>query len=97
MQSNGAEAIENDELVNIIIIIIIIGRNDRHVCFHFEDENGKEIQMYDEAHFSDGVSQPILSSGKLLEGGWSIDGSFEASKQEPDCRRLRLREGDCRR
>ena len=44
----------------------------KSVCFVFEAESGKEIQIYEKAHFSKGISQPILSFGRLMESGWGI-------------------------
>ena len=44
----------------------------KSVCFVFEAENGKEIQIYEKAHFSKGIAQPILSFGRLMESGWGI-------------------------
>ena len=39
----------------------------KSVCFMFEAERGKEIQIFEKAHFSKGISQPILSFGRLME------------------------------
>ena len=39
----------------------------KSVCFVFEAESGKEIQIFEKAHFSKGISQPILSFGRLME------------------------------
>ena len=117
-QSSGAEVMEDDEPVNIIIdsgadaTILPSGygieadedepalqdaqgtsiatKGYRHVCFHCEDENGKHIQIYDKAHFSNGISQPILSFGKLLEGGWSIDGAQCAMTYGVEGSKLRI-------
>ena len=44
----------------------------KSVCFVFEAENGKEIQVFEKAHFSSGITQPILSFGRLMESGWGI-------------------------
>eukprot|EP00913_Durusdinium_trenchii_P031885 g29862.t1 len=44
----------------------------KSVCFVFEAESGKEVQIYEKAHFSKGIAQPILSFGRLMESGWGI-------------------------
>ena len=44
----------------------------KSVCFVFEAESGKEIQIFKKAHFSKGISHPILSFGRLMESGWGI-------------------------
>ena len=46
----------------------------KDVCFVFETENGRLVEVCEKAHFADGVSQPIISFGRLTESGWSIDG-----------------------
>ena len=45
----------------------------KSVCFVFEAENQKELQIYEKAHFSKGIAQPILSFGRLMESGWGIN------------------------
>ena len=69
----------------------------KSVCFVFEAENDKKIQVFGKAHFSSGISQPILSSGRLMESGWELQsilwsmalgrerdqGSPTPAKQEP--------------
>ena len=45
---------------------------DVSICLRSVD--GREVEIKDKAHFADGISQPILSFGKLLESGWCIDG-----------------------
>ena len=86
----GVEADEDEPTLQDAQGTSIVTRGYRHVCFHFEDENGKRIQIYDKAHFSDGISQPILSFGKLLEGGWSIDGGQRAMTYGVEGSRLRI-------
>ena len=46
----------------------------KDVCFVFETENGRLVEVREKAHFADGVSQPIISFGRMMESGWSIDG-----------------------
>ena len=86
----GIEADEDEPKLQDAQGTSIATKGYRHVCFHFEDENGKHIQIYDKAHFSDGISQPILSFGKLLEGGWSIDGGQCAMTYGVEGSKLRI-------
>ena len=37
-----------------------------------QDSNGTEIELQDNVVFSDEISQPILSYGRLMSAGWSI-------------------------
>ena len=48
-------------------------RGYKQVCFIFQTDNDKEVQIFDKAHFSDEISQPIISYGKLMEAGWDIE------------------------
>ena len=48
-------------------------RGYKQVCFIFKADNDKEVQIFDKAHFSDEISQPIISYGKLMEAGWNIE------------------------
>eukprot|EP00913_Durusdinium_trenchii_P026517 g24878.t1 len=45
----------------------------KQVCFIFRTEDDKEVQIFDKAHFSDEINQPIISYGKLMEAGWNIE------------------------
>ena len=44
----------------------------RSVAAVLEDKNGVEIEVRDNVVFSDEISQPILSVGRLMNAGWSI-------------------------
>ena len=48
-------------------------RGYKQVCFIIQTDNNKEVQIFDKAHFSDEISQPIISYGKLMEAGWNIE------------------------
>ena len=48
-------------------------RGYKQVCFIFKTEDDKEVQIFDKAHFSDEINQPIISYGKLMEAGWNIE------------------------
>ena len=51
----------------------------KQVCFSFTTEDNKEAQIYEKVNFSDGVNQPIISHGKMMEAGWNIN------EREPTC------------
>ena len=44
----------------------------RSVAVVLEDKNGVEIEVRDNVVFSDEISQPILSFGRLMNAGWSM-------------------------
>ena len=44
----------------------------RSVSVLLEDVNGIEIELRDNVIFSNEISQPILSYGRLMDAGWSI-------------------------
>ena len=44
----------------------------RSVAVVLEDKNRVEIEVRDSVVFSDEISQPILSFGRLMSAGWSI-------------------------
>ena len=48
-------------------------RGYKQVCFIFRTDGNKEVQIFDKAHFSDEINQPIISYGKLMEAGWNIE------------------------
>ena len=50
----------------------------KNVSFVFTAEDGKRILIREKAHFAEGISQPIISYGKLMENGWGIDGCDHA-------------------
>ena len=41
----------------------------KNVCFCFRTEQGKEIQIHEKAHFAEGINQPIISFGKMMQAG----------------------------
>ena len=47
----------------------------RDVKFEFETVNGETVTIKDRAFFSDRIDNPLISVGKLLKTGWSIEGS----------------------
>ena len=47
-------------------------RGYKQVCFIFQADGEREVQIFDKAHFSDEINQPIISYGKLMEAGWNI-------------------------
>ena len=49
-------------------------RGYKNVCFCFRTEQGKEVEIHEKAHFAEGINQPIISFGKMMEAGWGIDG-----------------------
>ena len=50
----------------------------KDVSFFFETEEGKTVEVRDKAHFADGVSQPIISYGRLMQAGWDIDSANQS-------------------
>ena len=49
-------------------------RGYKNVCFCFRTEQGKEVEIHEKAHFAEGINQPIISFGKMMQAGWGIDG-----------------------
>ena len=50
--------------------IPLLGQRSRSVVL--EDKNGAEIELRDNVVFSDEITQPILSFGRLMNAGWGI-------------------------
>ena len=46
----------------------------KNVCFCFRTEQGTEVEIHEKAHFAEGINQPIISFGKMVQAGWGIDG-----------------------
>ena len=47
----------------------------RDVSFAFETLDGDQVTIKERAFFSDRVDNPLISFGKLLKTGWSIESS----------------------
>eukprot|EP00913_Durusdinium_trenchii_P032259 g30204.t1 len=56
------------------------GHSDVDIVMHAKD--GREVIIKERVTFSDLVSQPILSYGRLLRTGWSIDGGTQCLKHD---------------
>lgn len=57
-----------------------IGVSDvRDIVFQFQTEDGSLVQVKDRALFSNAVSHPIISYGKLLRNGWGIQPGNDGS------------------
>ena len=56
------------------------GHSDVDIVMHAKD--GREVIIKERVTFSDVVSQPILSYGRLLRTGWSIDGGTLCLKHD---------------
>ena len=56
------------------------GHSDVDIVMHAKD--GREVIIKERVTFSDVVSQPILSYGRLLRTGWSIDGDTQCLKHD---------------
>ena len=54
------------------------GHSDVDIVMHSKE--GREVIVKERVTFSDMVSQPILSYGRLLRTGWSIDGKTQCLK-----------------
>ena len=56
------------------------GHSDVDIVMHSKE--GREVIVKERVTFSDLVSQPILSYGRLLRTGWSIDGKTQCLKHD---------------
>ena len=56
------------------------GHSDVDIVVHSKE--GREVIVKERVTFSDLVSQPILSYGRLLRTGWSIDGRTQCLKHD---------------
>ena len=56
-------------------------RGYKQVCFIFQADGEREVQIFDKAHFSDEINQPIISYGKLMEAGWNIEAGRDDGSQ----------------
>ena len=50
----------------------------KNVSFVCTAADGRTVLIREKAHFAEGISQPIIFYGKLMESGWGIDGCHHA-------------------